>query len=227
MIAKPDSQGDRAGKPAASAEAPFPAPYRVPALPTRKPLRFDLRLDAAGRQALVADLGLTALPRLHLKGEIRPVGRGDFELVAQLEALAVQPCAVTLAPVETRVSEPVLRRYVENMVWPEAEEVEMPEDDSAEPMPERIDLREVATEALALALPDYPRAEGAELGEAVFADEGAEPLRDADLKPFAALSALRDTMTGTAAKPNGMPEDAQTAKDGTAKDQAKDDPGKA
>ena len=32
----------------------------------------------------------------------------------------------------------------------------------------------------------------AELGEAVFAEDGAEPLRDADLKPFAALAALKN-----------------------------------
>ncbi|MBL4917793.1 YceD family protein [Szabonella alba] len=217
----PKSRGATAGKAAAVPEAPFPAPYRVPALPTRKPLRFDLRLDAKGREAMMAELGLTALPRLHLKGEIRPVGRGDFELVAQLEALAVQPCAVTLAPVETRVSEPVLRRYVEGMLWPEAEEAEMPGDDSAEPMPDRIDLREIATEALVLALPDYPRAEGVELGEAVFAADGAEPLRDADLKPFAALSSLRDSLTGAA------PGEAETGDDGPGKGGRKDGAGKA
>ena len=179
---KPDPQG------------PFPPAYRVTALPTRKPLRFDVVLDSESRAALARDLELSSLPRLRLSGEIRPVGRGDFELEARLEAQAVQPCAVTLAPVETRIAETVLRRYVEGMAWPEAEEVEMPEDDSAEPLPERIDLRDVAAEALALALPDYPRAPGAELGEAVFADAETAPLRDEDVKPFAALATLRDRL---------------------------------
>jgi uncharacterized metal-binding protein YceD (DUF177 family) len=67
----------------------------------------------------------------------------------------------------------------------------VPEDDSAEPMPEAIDLAEVLREALALALPPWPRAPGAELGEAVFAVPGTAPIRDADLKPFAALAKLR------------------------------------
>jgi uncharacterized metal-binding protein YceD (DUF177 family) len=66
----------------------------------------------------------------------------------------------------------------------------MPEDDSTEPLPEIIDLTEVLREALALALPLYPRAPGAELGEAVFAAPGAAPIRDADLRPFAALASL-------------------------------------
>ena len=67
----------------------------------------------------------------------------------------------------------------------------MPEDDTAEPLPEVIDLTEVTREALALALPLYPRAPGAELGEAVFAAPGTAPIRDEDLKPFAGLAALK------------------------------------
>ena len=74
---------------------------------------------------------------------------------------------------------------------PEGAEIEMPEDDTQEPLPEVIDLGAVMAEALALALPDYPRAPGAELGEAVFAAPGVAALRDADLRPFAALAKLR------------------------------------
>ena len=73
---------------------------------------------------------------------------------------------------------------------PEGEEIEMPEDDSVEPMPDEIDLAEVATEALALALPLYPRAPGAEFADGLHAAEGVTPLSDADLKPFAGLQGL-------------------------------------
>ena len=63
-----------------------------------------------------------------------------------------------------------------------------------EPMPEVIDLAEVAAEALALALPLYPRAPGAELGEPwCLPPDGVTPLTDADLKPFAALPRLADS----------------------------------
>jgi uncharacterized metal-binding protein YceD (DUF177 family) len=71
--------------------------------------------------------------------------------------------------VPARIDETVRRRYLADYAEPEGEEVEVPEDDSAEPMPEAIDLAEVLREALALALPPWPRAPGAELGEAVFA----------------------------------------------------------
>ncbi|NNK79430.1 MAG: DUF177 domain-containing protein, partial [Litoreibacter sp.] len=52
----------------------------------------------------------------------------------------------------------------------------------------------IALEALSLALPAYPRAEGAELGETVFSEPGTDPMSDEDAKPFAALAALKNKM---------------------------------
>jgi len=165
--------------------------FRSATLSSRKPTRFDLRLSGAERQALAAELGLLDLPAFRMKGEIRPVGRNDFELLAQMEADVVQPCSITLAPVPATLSDPVRRLYIADWQDPEGDEVEMPEDDSQDPLPEVIDLLDIAREALALALPLYPRAEGVELGEAVFAAPGTAPLRDEDLKPFAGLAALK------------------------------------
>lgn len=169
-----------------------PLPTR--SLSARKPTRFDLKPDRALRTALAAALNLLDLPDFRFRGEIRPSGRHDFQLEAELTATAIQPCAITLAPVRTTVSEPVRRLYIADWQDPEGDEVEMPEDDSQEPMPEVIDLTLVAVEALELSLPLYPRAEGAELGEAVFSDPGTTPIRDSDLKPFASLAALRDRL---------------------------------
>lgn len=171
-------------------------PYRVANLPTRKPTRFAFAPDAAGRAALAAELGLLDLPALKLEGEIRPIGKSDFLLEAKLTARVVQPCSVTLAPVRSDVSDRVMRQYVRDWVEPEGDEVEVPEDDSTEPLPEVIDVGDVAREALALALPLYPRAPGAALGEAVYAEPGTAPLRDEDLRPFAGLAALKAKMEG-------------------------------
>lgn len=170
-------------------------PYRVAALPTRKPLRFTFAPDAAGRAAMAAELGLLDLPALRLQGEIRPAGKADFTLEAALTARVVQPCSVTLAPVTTDIDDSVRRTFVRDFVIPDADEVEIPEDDSTEPLPEVIDVADVAREALALALPLYPRAPGASLGEAVFSEPGTAPLRDEDLRPFAGLAALKAKLT--------------------------------
>lgn len=167
-----------------------PSRFRTGALSPRKPTRFAYSPDAAERANLAADLGLLALYALDLKGEIRPAGRDELVLEAQLVARADQACSITLVPVPARVDEPVRRRYVAGMTLPDGEEVEMPEDDSVEPMPEEIDLAEIAAEALALALPLYPRAPGAEFGQATHAGDGVTPLSDADLKPFAGLQGL-------------------------------------
>ncbi len=49
-------------------------------------------------------------------------------------------------------------------------------------------------EALTLALPLYPRADGADLGEPVFTEPGKRPLTDEDARPFAGLKDLRDRL---------------------------------
>ncbi|WP_374396172.1 YceD family protein [Tabrizicola sp.] len=170
--------------------APRPTRFRTGGLSPRKPTRFNYRPDAGDKAALADDLGLIALHRLELTGEIRPAGRDELVLEATLTAVVDQACSVTLAPVPAQVSEPVRRRYVAGLESPDGEEVEMPEDDSVEPMPEVIDLAEIAAEALALALPLYPRAPGAEFAEGLHAAEGVTPLTDADLKPFAGLQGL-------------------------------------
>ena len=176
--------------------APLSKPYRTKALSARKPTRFDLALGPDALALVAALLGITAVRALRFKGELRPSGHHDVELEARLAATVEQPCGITLAPVVTMIREPVLRRYIADLADPEELEIEMPDDDSAEPLPEVIDVGEVALEVLALALPLYPRAPGAELPEMVAAPPGVTPLRDADLRPFAGLAGLADKLTG-------------------------------
>lgn len=174
------------------------ARLRVSELPQRRDLPFLLEPDSAGRAAAAQAAGASALRKLRLEGTLAPRGKSGWELKATLGATAVQPCVVTLEPVTTRIDAQVLRRFVpEEQIDAPVEagaETEMPEDDSLEPLGEVIDLEAVMVEALALALPAYPRKEGVDLGEAVYAEDGAEPLKDGDLKPFAGLAALRAKM---------------------------------
>lgn len=177
-------------------QAPVSLPYRVADLPNRKPTRFALAPEPATREAMAAALGLIGLPEFTLKGELRPVGRSDFELEAKLEAVVVQPCSISLAPVTTRLTEAVRRRYEADFREPEGDEVELTGDDTTEALPAVIDIGTVAMEALALALPLYPRAPGAALQETVFAAPGVTPIRDEDLRPFAGLAALKAKLEG-------------------------------
>lgn len=169
---------------------PVTEPVRMAEISGRRARAFDLRPDAAQLAALAPLLDVTRLAEVGLKGKLTPEGKADVVLVARLTAEVEQPCVVTLAPVVTKIDTEIRRHYVAGMQPPSEDEVEMPEDDSLEPLPQVVDLGAVLMEALALALPDYPRAEGAELGEAVFAAPGVQGLRDADLKPFAGLAGL-------------------------------------
>jgi uncharacterized metal-binding protein YceD (DUF177 family) len=172
---------------------------RVRHLPARKATRFDLAPDEATRAQVAQYAGLLGLPFLRFQGEVAPRGR-DLTLRAVLEAVVVQPCSLTLAPVSTRLSETVERRYLADHVEPQGDEVELDAEDDSEPLPEVIDAGAVATEALILALPLYPRAAGARLDRADFGPPGAAPLPDGQRRPFAGLEGLRATLApGTGA----------------------------
>ncbi len=168
---------------------------RVADLPQRKGHRFALTPDPDTCARIAEALDLSGLRKLSFAGRLRAEGRDDWVLEAKLGATAIQACVITLQPVTTRIDQPVTRRFVRNLEIPvESDEVEMPEDESTEPLPAEIDLIAVISEALALALPDYPRAEDVELEQATFAAKGVTPLRDEDIKPFAGLAALKDKL---------------------------------
>lgn len=167
---------------------------RLDELPNRKPTPFTLTPDAAARSAIAEELGLGGIKKLRFDGALSPVGKHDWRLDGTLGATVVQTCVVTLDPVTTRIDEDVTRTYLADMPEVTTGEIEMPEDDTQEALPEALDLAAVMIEALALALPPYPRSAGAELGEAVFTETGVQPLTDDDTKPFAGLAGLRETL---------------------------------
>ena len=156
--------------------------HRIPVsrLARRGGHRFEIEPDAEARAALAARLDLTGLRKLRLAGGITPDTASDdsngWRLDATLGATVVQPCGVTLAPVTTRIDEAVTRRYSPDATPPEAlpeGEMEMPGDDTVEPLGAVIDLDAVLAEALALALPPWPRSDDAALGTVCAAPKGA------------------------------------------------------
>ncbi|WP_242650479.1 YceD family protein [Cognatiyoonia koreensis] len=167
---------------------------RLADLANRKPTTFDLVPDTKQRARIAEELGILGIKKLRFTGEIAPTGKQDWTLTAHLGATVSQSCVVTLDPVTTRIDEDVTRNYTADYVEMSGTEIEMPEDDTIEPLPETIDLAVVMSEALALALPAFPRAEGASVGQVVHTEPGKEPMTDDDAKPFAGLGALRDAL---------------------------------
>lgn len=168
---------------------------RLADLPARKASQVTLTPDASTCAALAAELGIEAVRKLRFDVTLKPMGKHDWALEGRLGATVVQSCVVTLDPVTTRIEEDVSRHYVEDYdAAPDGSEIEMPEDDTVEPLPTSIDLGVVAFEALALALPVYPRSPDAALDQSVFTEPGKEALTDDDVKPFAGLASLRDKL---------------------------------
>lgn len=154
--------------------------------------------DAPARAAMAAALGVPEVRKLRLEGRLVPQGRRDWRLEATLGATVIQTCGVTLAPVTTRIDEDLVRSYLAHLpdTAPAAGEVEMPEDTDAEPLPEVIDLAQIALEALALALPPFPRATGVDPADMVYTEPGQSPMTDDEARPFAGLAALRGKLAG-------------------------------
>jgi uncharacterized metal-binding protein YceD (DUF177 family) len=170
-------------------------PLRLADLAQRKPTPIRLVPDASQLGALAERLAVDALRKVRLEGSLSPGPGRDWTLEARLGATVVQPCRVTAEPVTTRIDEPVARRYAADYEPPSAGEAEMrEEDDVIEPLPDTIDPGALLEEALTLAIPAYPRAEGAEPLALTAAPPGAEPLDDETVKPFASLAALKARM---------------------------------
>lgn len=171
----------------------------VSSLPQNRPHRFEVIPSEAERAALARELGATSVRKVKLEGEIESRGKRDFVLTATLGATVIQPCVQTLVPVTTRIDTEVVLRYIADWddLAQEGSETEMSEDVTTEPLPSHINLTEVLTEALALNIPDYPRADDAPpLGNLAVTEPGKAPMTDEEAKPFAGLAALRDKLGG-------------------------------
>lgn len=151
---------------------------------------FDIVPEAPEAAAVARLLGARSVRKMRLAGALNRLPRGGWQLDATLGATVVQTCVVTLDPVTTRIDQPLHRLFLpQSAPVPTDLDIAPDDDDEVEPLGDAIDLGLVATEALALALPAYPRVPGATFDAPADADAGAaDELRP---RPFAALEALR------------------------------------
>lgn len=198
------------GPPVGSATPELSRPMAVDRLPSEGRVT-RIEADADERAALARRFDLSALESMAGELRVRPLGsrRGILrvEVSGRMKATVVQTCVVTLQPVEQTVDEAILLRFSDEAGVGEgggALDLD-PLADIADEGPEpliggTIDLGEVLSEALGLALDPYPRAEGATIERASTEGDAAPSAPDdattgeADVSagPFAALAALRD-----------------------------------
>lgn len=158
--------------------------------------KIDLQPTDAERAAIALRLDLITLDQFAGIISIRPeIGR---EIVADGEVTAsfVQTCVVTGEPVEQTMTINISRRYSEDASeFDDTDEDEDMQNDEIDEGPDPIhngivDVGEAAVEELALQIPSYPRASGAEFSNII------EDVDTGDDKPnpFAKLAALKNSL---------------------------------
>ena len=174
--------------------------YSLKDLPQRKSTRFSIVLDTPTLAQIATELDLISLKKLRFDGELMPISGSDWALHAQLGATVVQPCRVSLEPVTTRIEEQIKRQYLANFRPPIDSEAEMPDDDTKEPLPDEIDIIQIIQEALALAIPAFPRRDDISDTKTSARPQNTDPMEEETVKPFAALAELRAQMGETPEK---------------------------
>ena len=153
----------------------------------------SLTADEDERAQLAAQLNLTAVERLTIALHAVKF-RGGIRVTGRLDAGIVQPSVVSLAPVRQVISEPIDRIFLPGGAKPYAGEAdaEIFVDLEGDDLPDHFegqeaDLTDLIVETLALAVDQYPRAEGEKLEDlGIVGDPDDEPE-----SPFAALKRLK------------------------------------
>lgn len=181
-----------------SANAAFARVVRLDAV-AGKAFDVDLEADRREREAVAKRAGVQEVSFLKLEGALRrDEGRdGHFLLEGKLVAEVTQTCVVSLEPVSTRLRVAVRRSFVQGGTGSQDGKGEVLFDPEGEDPPDlapdgQVDLGEVATEELVLALDPYPRKPDARLAHPVLASEdGAADVAAEGGSPFAVLGRLK------------------------------------
>ena len=148
------------------------------------PAGLDVNVEASAAEcaALAARMQVPAVHAFVCTFHVVRDDAAHFTAFGRLRATITQTCIVSAEDFQTEVEEDFRIRFV-----PAGEESEVIDPDSDDDLPyegNSIDLGEVASEQLGLAIDPYPRMPGAELPE-------PDPTADEDTHPLAGLARLR------------------------------------
>lgn len=151
---------------------------------------IDITVEREAREAIAAQLEVTAVDRLQVK--LHSVKfRGGIRVTGQLKALVVQPSVVSLEPVTQEIGEPVDRIFLPGgeKAFAGKADAEVFVDLEGDDVPDHFegneaDLSDLIVETLALSIDPYPRLDGESIG--IAGDED-----DEEDSPFAGLKALK------------------------------------
>lgn len=169
---------------------------RVSSLNNTVDFEFDDVPTEDETNEMAALFDVVSIRKMRFQGVIAPFEDNGWLLEGKLGVSVSQNCVVTLERVRTRLDLDV-RRIFTPMAEPDENEITLDasHNDEIEPLGKEIDLGLVAMEALALAIPEYPRVEGAELPESSFSPPETSDIEEEAPKPFAGLAALKEKLS--------------------------------
>lgn len=169
---------------------------RVSSLNNTVDFKFDDVPTEDETNEMAALFDVVSIRKMRFQGVIAPFEDNGWLLEGKLGVSVSQNCVVTLERVRTRLDLDI-RRIFTPMAAPDENEITLDasHNDEIEPLGKEIDLGLVAMEALALAIPEYPRVEGAELPESSFSPPETSDIEEEAPKPFAGLAALKEKLS--------------------------------
>ncbi|MCK4860484.1 MAG: DUF177 domain-containing protein [Rhodobacteraceae bacterium] len=169
---------------------------RVSSLNNTVDFEFDDVPTEDETNEMAALFDVVSIRKMRFQGVIAPFEDNGWLLEGKLGVSVSQNCVVTLERVRTRLDLDI-RRIFTPMADPDENEITLDasHNDEVEPLGKEIDLGLVAMEALALAIPEYPRVEGAELPESSFSPPETSDIEEEAPKPFAGLAALKEKLS--------------------------------
>lgn len=154
---------------------------------------MDERIEANEEEleALAKRMGIVALKNLNAKLHLQRIHSGEMvEVKGHFKATVVQDCVVTLEPFEALVEEDFTAYFARPDTIPKADEVDIDDDNSPDPISPNgdIDIGELTAQHLALAIDPHPRKPGVvfEVPKHANVEVGAKPVN-----PFAVLAEFR------------------------------------
>lgn len=136
-----------------------------------------------------------SVKKMRFEGALKPLDSKGWVLEAKLGATVSQACVLTLETIRTRIDIDVRRIFLpEIRTSSEVISLDTVEDDETERLESQLDLGLIAIEALALAIPEYPKAEGASLDNSTISPPNSEEIVEEKVNPFADLAALKEKL---------------------------------
>ena len=152
---------------------------------------YDFKADFPQRAALAARFGIVELCMLQICATLTPQRRqGHYRITGELQAKIVQNCVVSLEPILSNIN-----ATLNLVVYPDGNEqiinLSLEDEESETYWGSSVDLGEIASVELALAIDPYPRSSG---DCSLTLGPGIDHWGDHEMKesrPFAALEELK------------------------------------